>query len=193
MSRASPFATSRSEARRGLLRDDRGLAAVEFALILPLLMLLLLGVYETSRLIMVNQKLQNSSFILADLVARDKTITEDDVTNIFLAIRTLIEPFDFAEAGTVILTSVGAPSDDNPRVNWQRVGAGSLAVASAVGVPGGAAALPDELSIRADETIIVAEVAFQFAPSFGFVLEPHTIRKMSYHKPRLGTLDSVAP
>jgi Flp pilus assembly protein TadG len=198
MSRASPSETSRSE--RGLRRrlrrlagDERGLSAVEFALLLPMLILLTLGVFETARLIMLNQKLQNSAFIMADLLARDRTITENDIANIFEAIETLIQPFDFENAGTVILTSVGATAPDAPFVNWQRVGAGGLAAASAVGATGEAAAIPATLSIRADETILVSEVFFTFEPFLGFVLEPATIRKVSYYKPRLGTLETVLP
>jgi Flp pilus assembly pilin Flp len=178
---------------RRLWRDRSGISATEFALILPVLFLLSIGTFEVSRFIMVNQKLQNGGFILADLVARDRTISEDQLVNIFLAIGNLIQPFPFDTRGTVILTSVGAVVDDTPFVNWQRTGAGGLAAASEVGLPGQAATLPDDLPIRANETIIVAEVYFDYEPVFWMPLDNRVIRKVAYYKPRLGTLETVLP
>jgi Flp pilus assembly protein TadG len=202
MCRAWRSATSRSEpAPRGgrrparrLLGDERGASAVEFAFLLPLLVALTFGVFEAARLIMLNQKLQNSAYIMADLLARDRTISENDIANIFQAIETLIEPFDFATGGRVYLTSVASPAADNtPVVSWQRVGAGDFAVTSGVGAPGGPADLPAGLDLLRGETVLVSEVLFSFEPFFGLVLRPTTIRKTSYHKPRLGTLETVTP
>lgn len=177
-----------------LARDIRGVTATEFALILPILMLLSIGTFETSRLIMLNQKLQNGTFILADLVARDRTIDEESLGNIFLALGSLIEPFEFDDNGTAILSSIGAAADDDPRLNWQRRGAGSLDAASSFGSePGEPVPLPETLTLDADETLIAAEVFFSYEPFFGLTARQHILRKVSFHKPRLGTLETVQP
>ena len=158
-----------------LARDRRGIAATEFALIL------------------LTQKLQGGAFILADLTARDRTLSEGQLANIFLAIDNIIQPFDFDADGRAIVSSVGVNAANKPVVNWQRLGSGELTATSEVGTQGALATLPDDLSIAAGETIIAAEVFYSFEPLFGIGLSPRVIHKVSYYKPRLGTLDSLLP
>jgi Flp pilus assembly protein TadG len=176
-----------------LRRDIRGVAAAEFALLLPILILFGAGTIEYSRLILLTQKLQSGSFLLADLTARDRTLSEDQLTNIFLAIDNVIQPFDFAASGRAIVTSIGVDAADDPVVNWQRAGSGALAATSDIGAEGGAAALPPDLPIAAGETIIATEVFFAFEPIFPLGPTPRTIRRVAYFKPRLGSLDSLLP
>ena len=103
-----------------LLACDRGVSAMEFALILPILVMFSAGTIEYSRLILLTQKLQSGAFILADLTARDKTLSTEQLGHIFLAIDQIVRPFEFAGNGHAIVTSLGA--DDGRRA------AGQLAV-----------------------------------------------------------------
>ncbi len=177
---------------RRLWRDRRAVSAVEFALILPVLVMFSAGTIEYSRLILVTQKLQSGAFLLADLTARDETVKTADMANIFLAIGEVVKPFDFAGAGRAIVSSVGAAEDDKPTLNWQCPGSGTLAATSLVGtVVGKAVALPAGLAIRKGETIIAAEVYYAFKPLFGIGLAPRTIRRVAFFKPRLGDLASL--
>jgi Flp pilus assembly protein TadG len=176
-----------------LWRDDRGFAAAEFGLILPILVMFSAGTIEYSRLILLTQKLQSGSFILADLTARDRTLSEDQLDNIFLAIDNIVQPFEFDVEGKAIVTSVGVNSSNQPIVNWQRSGSGTLTATSELGSEGGTATLPPDLDIVEGETIIAAEVYYNFEPLFGIGLSPRVIRKVSYYKPRLGSLDTLEP
>jgi Flp pilus assembly protein TadG len=106
-----------------LARDVRGVAATEFALLLPILVMFGAGTIEYSRLILLTQKLQSGSFILADLTARDKTLSEAQLQNIFLAIDQVIQPFDFAANGLAIVSSVGVDASAGSataRARWSR-------------------------------------------------------------------------
>ena len=176
-----------------LWRDDRGFSAAEFGLLLPILLMFSAGTIEYSRLILLTQKLQSSSFILADLTARDKTLSEEQLENIFLAIDNIVQPFEFADEGKAIVSSVGVDSSDQTVINWQRSGSGALTATSELGSEGGTADLPDDLDIREGETIIAAEVFFNFEPIFGIGLAPRVLHKVAFYKPRLGTLDTLEP
>jgi hypothetical protein len=178
---------------RRLRRDTRAVSALEFALILPILVMFSAGLVEFGRLILLTQKLQNGAFILADLAARDKTLSEGQVDDLFLALGDLVEPFDIAAEGRAIVTGVMGDVNDDPLIMWQREGAGSLDADSSLGDEGEFADLPDELSISEGETIIVAEVFYAFEPLFGLNTSARTLRKVSYFKPRLGTLDALLP
>ena len=165
----------------------------EFALIVPVLFVLAVGVIEAGRLILLTQKLQSGSFILADLAARDKTLSEEQLDNIFLALNNIIEPFEFDDAGTAFVTSIAGQAGGDPIIRWQRQGAGLLAETSRVGVDGGAAALPDELTLTDDETLIVAEVFFEYEPFIRIATTGQVLRRVAYFKPRLGTLTTLSP
>lgn len=68
---------------RALWRDRRGVSALEFALVAPFLVLLAAGTIEFGRMMLLTQKLQNASFLFADLAARDKTLSEGKLDDIF--------------------------------------------------------------------------------------------------------------
>lgn len=182
--------------RLGLLgrirRDTRGFSAAEFALVLPILVLFSVGTVEYSRLIMLTQKLQSGSFLLADLTARDKTLSTAQLGNIFLAIDQVVQPFPFAESGTAIVTSIGVDASGDPEVNWQCGGAGALAADSQIGDGAGdAAVLPEDLDLGSGETLIAAEIYYAYEPLFGLGPAARVIRRTAYFKPRLGDLSTM--
>jgi hypothetical protein len=135
---------------RGLIsrlrHDVDGVSAMEFALILPLLVMFSAGTIEYSRLILATQKLQSGAFTLADLTARydDDDMNAERLADIFLAIGQVVQPFDFAADGRAILTSIGADEDDDPFVQDQCVGSAELDATSEIGELGEAATLPDD-------------------------------------------------
>jgi hypothetical protein len=176
-----------------LRRDQRGFSAAEFALVLPILVILSVGTVEYSRLILLTQKLQSGAFLLADLSARDRTLSTGQLANIFLAIDQVIAPFEFAEAGRALVTSIGVDTDDDPVVNWQCAGGGDLEAPSRLGEGAGeAATLPDDLELSPGETIIAAEVFYAYAPLFGLGPDARVIRRAAFYKPRLGDLTTMA-
>jgi hypothetical protein len=175
-----------------LLACDRGVSAMEFALILPILVMFSAGTIEYSRLILLTQKLQSGAFILADLTARDKTLSTEQLGHIFLAIDQVVRPFEFAGNGHAIVTSLGADDDDELLVNWQCGGAGTLDVESKlVEEDGDVLELPGDLTLQHGETIIAAEVFFDFDPLFDIGLSPRVIHRFAFYKPRLGELTTL--
>jgi hypothetical protein len=176
----------------GTLRDGRGVSAMEFALVLPILVLFSVGTVEYSRLILLTQKLQSGSFILADLTARDKTLESERLGDIFLAVDQVIAPFEFVESGRAIVTSIGRKPDEEPEVNWQCAGGGALETDSHIGIGAGASVeLPDQLAIATGETVIAAELFYAYEPLFGLGPSSRVIRRTAFFKPRLGELSTM--
>ena len=172
---------------------NRGTSAVEFALILPVLVMFSAGTIEYIRPVLLTHKLQSGAFILADLTARDKTLSTDHLGDIFLAIDQVIRPFEFSGNGHAIVTSLGADADDVPIVNWQCGGAGTLDVESElVDEDGELIELPGDITLSHGETVIAAEVFFDFEPLFGVGLDRRVIHRFAFYKPRLGELTSLA-
>ncbi len=178
---------------RSLRSDASGMSAVEFALMMPIFMVLGAGIIDFGRLILISQKLQSGTFIVADLAARDKTLTEDQVDDIFLALGNIVEPFSLTTRGTAYVTSVVGVAGTDPEVSWQRGGAGGLVEPSQIGVEGGIATIPATLALGDGENLIVSEVFYDYEPIFGISFGADVLRRVAYYRPRLGSLATLAP
>lgn len=178
---------------RRIWTDRRGLSALEFALFLPVVATIIVGVIEFGRQILVTQKLQNAAFAVADLTARDDTLTEGQLADIFVALDLLMQPFTFGPRGTAFVSLVRMNASGQPGVVWQRRGSGTLSAASALGAQGGSATLPATFALARDETVIAVEVVYAYQPLFGPGSLSRTFRHQAFLRPRTGTLDTIAP
>lgn len=173
-------------------RDRRGATLVEFAFVVPVLTFITLASIEIGRYALLNQKLTNAATSLAELAARDGSITAAQLDSMFAIVPNLTQPYDFEDNGLAIVTAVIAEVDDAPEIAWQRSGGGAYVATSNIGtVVGGSATIPADLPARAGDTIIAAEVVFQFHPLFDILLSQQTLRKSAYVRPRIGTLDTL--
>jgi Flp pilus assembly protein TadG len=90
------FALLAACARRPLrrfLRDKRGVSAVEFAMLLPLMVTLYIGGVEVSQAIAVDRKVTLVARTLGDLVAQSTTVNAADMTNILNAASSVVQPY----------------------------------------------------------------------------------------------------
>ncbi|MEM8947830.1 MAG: TadE/TadG family type IV pilus assembly protein [Pseudomonadota bacterium] len=171
---------------------DRGNVVVEFALALPVLLLMLLASAELGRYVLLNQKIDRVAITMSDLVARAETISETELDDIFNAAAHVAEPFDLSSSGRVVISSVTNDDGEGATIAWQRSGAGSFLKASEVGTEGESADLPADFDVREGETAIISEVFFDFEPFLSeLIVSPRVIYRRAHHRPRLGTLDSV--
>lgn len=172
-------------------QDRRGATLVEFAFVVPILTFITLASIEIGRYALLNQKLSNAATSLAELAARDGSISIAQLDSMFAIVPNLTEPYNFTNDGVAIVSAIIAPVDDAPEVAWQRSGGGTLVASSNIGTPGGSATIPSDLPTRAGDTIIAAEVVFDFHPLFNILLSEKTMRKATYVRPRIGTLDTI--
>lgn len=75
-------------------RDQRALAATEFALIFPILFMMLLGTVELGNGIMANQKTIMASQVVSDLITRSEAVTAAQLSEAKAAGRLALDPFD---------------------------------------------------------------------------------------------------
>src|SRR2546423_11767444 len=78
------------------LADGRGLSAVEFALLLPLMLTLYLGTVEVANGVAADRKVAITARTVADLASRMTTISNTDMTNILGASSAVIAPYSVA-------------------------------------------------------------------------------------------------
>ena len=180
--------------RSALGRCAAGNVAVEFALAVPVLLFLMMGSAEMARYVLLHQKLDRVATTVSDLVSRAETISESQVVDIFTAVDQVAEPFDFADLGLVIVSSVTNPDGTGPVIAWQRSGGGAYSATSALGVQGATPVLPTGFVVREGETAIISEVYYDFTPFLSeLIVAPQVIYRTARNRPRLGSLDTIEP
>jgi hypothetical protein len=162
---------------RGLRYNERGMSAVEFALIAPLLIILYLGAIEVSLLMEVDRRVTQTSASLGDLTARLSTVTDSDMTEMFAAAKVLMEPYD-ANAAQMRITSIVDTGNGLPEVAW------SDAHNMSAYVKGTRITMPAGI-MPASGSIIMAEVNYDYDSQFGYIFSTSkTVSDKFYLRPR---------
>lgn len=78
----SPSDSSRG---RGVFNDRRGVAAVEFALIFPIMATLLAGMISVVSFVQTTMTTKNAAYTIVDLVGRCRSVSDADVKDYFSA------------------------------------------------------------------------------------------------------------
>ncbi len=182
---------------RRFIHGRDGVAIVDFALVVPVLVFLLLGSMEVGRYVLLNQKLSRVAISTSDLMSQAKHAVVADVNQIFAAAEYTMSPFELGDDGLVFITSVSTDDSDpvEPEIAWQMSGGGTGTFTSQVGtVEGTPATLPGTFEMEENQNIIIAEVFYTYEPFFfGQVIEPKTIRQIGLHYPRLRPLHDLIP
>lgn len=177
------------------LRDDRrGALIVEFVFVLPILVTLAAGGFEVVRLAIIHQKMDRTAMSAADLTSRVQSISEDMITDVFEAARATMEPYEIGTEGTVIVTNISVDGANPAQVNWQRRTAGGPSEVSKFGEEGDDAALPAGFTLEDGESVIIAEVFFDYEPlMFAEFAAGNTLYHRAFFRPRLSDLSSIEP
>jgi Flp pilus assembly protein TadG len=171
-------------------RDQRGIAAVEFAVLATALTFALLGGTELSRYTLMHQKMDRVSASVSNMVAQSSTMKAIDFTNMWGAAKQMAKPFDFDGLNSkVIISFIVAETDTTYRVQWQRSGAGTMSQSSQLGTEGGLATMPTGVTMKQGDTIVAVEVyALYKAFVFPELIGTSVIYHRSFDQPRLTDL-----
>ncbi len=164
-------------------RDGRGTAAVEFAFVAPLMILLYCGLAELTQGMMADRRASHVASTIGDLVAQETQVKQSDMDDVFKVGQAVIAPFP---AGTLSMrvTSVVANSSGTPQVSWSK-SSGSALTALAAGAT--VSGLPTGL-IAANESVVMAEVRYTYTSALQKALPSTlTFNEKYYLKPRKGS------
>jgi Flp pilus assembly pilin Flp len=178
---------------RKLRQDNRGVAAIEFALLLPMLIALLIGCVEVTFKIWSTQKAEKLAVTLSDVIAQSTAVTGSDLESLIGAVDKIMDPFPFGDdEGKIIISSLYVPQDEEVAVvNWQCSfpSSGGLTAASEFGVKGGDADLPAGFTLAEKDNVIVTEIFYRYTPiAPGYLFDESIIYRRALFKPRLALL-----
>ena len=119
---------------RKLRRNCSGVAMIEFAFALPIILLMGLGGTELAHMAIARERVDQIAMLVADNAARVRdTIDENDVNDIMTGAKLVGQSIDFGAHGRIILSNVqNNPTNTGQWIRWQRC-AGAKNVSSSYG------------------------------------------------------------
>lgn len=161
---------------RNFGRDERGVAAVEFAFILPIMVMMYFAVAELSLGIQASRKVNTTTSAVGDLVAQAEKITTTEVNAIFEAADAVMQPLD--DTAEIRVTSLWMDQDGDIEVRWSRARNTTPHACDATIAP------PDAV-LSPGQSVIMAEVSYDYDPPIGHVITGTiTMEEVFYLRPR---------
>lgn len=176
-------------------RAQAGVAAVEFALILPIMLLVYVGTIEASSLISMDRKVQSASGAIGDLVARSNgTITGAELADYIGAAGGILTPFSPTPL-VQIVTQVRLNPDGSATVDWSRGYVGQIRAPLRDHAANSPYTLPAEIvAIAREGYVIVSEARYAYTPLYGIVFDQAVnLYRENFFLPRFNDRIQVQP
>lgn len=138
-------------------RDERGVSAVEFALLAPLMIMLYFGLVEISDGVAAGRKVSLTAAALANLTAQVTTISSSQMQDILDASTSIIAPYNAAKL-TVAVACISIDANKKATVMWN--------------VPSGKTVnptVPTDLLVP-NSQLIYAQANYAYTPIVGYTL-----------------------
>lgn len=176
---------------RGLRRDRRGVALLEFAFVLPILILMCLTGAELTHYITTKMRISQLALQLSDDAARigsgtrlsAKKITEADINDIFTGAQMQSSELDLKTNGRVVLSSLEPMANPNTgnkyKITWQRCFGNKTSYAPTYGTAGqtnlsGMGPAGRQVTVQDDNATMFVEVYYDYTPLVALSRAPST-------------------
>jgi Flp pilus assembly protein TadG len=164
--------TGRGNIFRRFVASRRAVAGIEFAMILPLLLALLLGFFDAGTAVAIYTKTRFATSTLAELTNQYTTIHDADMTQILGATSVVLAPY----SSTPVTTSIS-------QIAISATGAATVSWSNTL-TPGKSFPLPANLAVKSSY-LIYAQVSYTYTPAFSYFLSgPITLSDNLYVSPR---------
>ena len=173
-----------------LAADRRGIAAVEFALILPVLLLLLLGSVDLMNWLEHWFRVEQTASAVANFVAQADAV---DTASFFVMADDVAQPLTVSGSNGATIISCIADTAGNSVIAWQYSSSTNPAYPSHFGHAGGKPSLPQGYALASGERVIVAEIynggkPWNLSASFFPSSTVNALYSYAMYQPRLAPL-----
>jgi Flp pilus assembly protein TadG len=150
---------------RKLWADVRAVAATEFAIVLPFMLVLWVGGVELGDGLAISVKVSETAHSVADLVSRNACVTTSTLDTMLGASSATIAPYASGNA-SIVVSEVSTDASGKATVTWSRALNGTarqpnspMTLPAALGTPS-----PPNISL------ILGEVTYQYTPNLGYTI-----------------------
>jgi Flp pilus assembly protein TadG len=140
--------------------DRRGVSAVEFALLAPVMITLYVGCAEVSDGVGADRKVTMTAAALANLTAQASTISTSDMTNIMDATSAIIAPYSTTQL-SITVSCISIDASKNATVKWSVTRGGTAR--------SGSITIPSALAV-ANSQLVFGEASYQYRPTIGYTV-----------------------
>jgi Flp pilus assembly protein TadG len=189
----------RLEAAR-LFSDSSGIAATEFAVIVPLMLVLFFGTVEFSSGVAVDRKVTLTARTLSDLTSQAPSsvpnavwagVDDNYLQNVFTASIAIVKPYSVVPT-TAQISEIYVDSSRNAKIQWSRAAtigsdtATQATLAASTHNPGDPITTVPAQLLVAQTYLILSEVSYLYTPlGIGYVMKSNvTLSDRSYSRPR---------
>jgi Flp pilus assembly protein TadG len=150
---------------RDFVRDNRGAAALEFALIVPVMVTMIFGAIEVSELVGADRRVKNMAAAVADVVARDVRVTNTEVNDVLGSAGQLMFPLATTGVG-IRISSVRMTTPGSGEVLWSDAnGMAAHAIGATIAIPRAPSS-----NICPGQSVLIADAQYTYRNPVGFVL-----------------------
>jgi Flp pilus assembly protein TadG len=158
-------------------RAQSGMAAVEFAMVLPAMLALVFGSIEVTNALVCKGDVTNTASTAADLIAQETKVTDADLNNVYASLGALLYPYP-TSATQVKITSIIDDGQGGAKVAWSKAqNATPYSTGQSMTVPAGL--------ITSGGSVIYAEITYPYTSPFTYIIHsPITMTNAYYSHPR---------
>ena len=175
---------------RDFVADTRALGATEFAVIVPLMLVMFFGTIEFSSAVAIDRKVTLFARTLSDLTSQSMTLTDSDMQNTFTASISIVMPYD-ASLVKGSISQIYIDASSIATVQWSKAGTIASGATQATLATSGRKAgdkvtgeIPATLLVPSTY-LILSEASYTYQPTVGYVLKSSIpLRDLSYTRPR---------
>jgi Flp pilus assembly protein TadG len=150
-------------AATALAYDGRGVAAIEFAMLVPIMLVLFFGTVEFSSGVAVNRKVTLMARTFSDLVSQNFSVTSTQLSGYFAADSAIMTPYDSTPTQAVIAELYVDPATLTAKVQWSFGYPTGVVTPPAVGT---IVTLPSNGALAVSGTyLIYSKITYQFKPA----------------------------
>jgi len=174
-----------------LIEDRSGMAAIEFAFVVPLMLVMFFGTVELSSGVAVDRKVTLVARTLSDLTSQSTSVMDNDLKNFFTASYGILSPYPATPAQATI-SEIYINSSKVAKIQWSKAATVSQSGSTVTAVlansshnPGDTVAIPTSLAV-ADTYLIWSEVSYLYTPAVGYVMGKAgvTLTDKTFTRPR---------
>jgi Flp pilus assembly protein TadG len=171
-----------------MLKDRSGIAATEFAVVVPIMLMMFFGTIEFSSGVAVDRKVTLMARTLSDLTSQSTTATDCTLTNSFSASTGILTPYSPTPTVAKVSELLIDPTTLVAKVQWSRsatINSSGVVVLGSGRTVNSVVAIPTALAV-AGSYVIWSEVSYLYTPTVGYVMAPAgiTLSDVAYTRPR---------
>lgn len=178
--------------RRRLARSvfgcRQGVVAIEFALIVPVMLAMFAGLTEICEVLSAERRINQIAVATADLVAQDESVSTSAMTDIYAADTAIIAPYDSSSL-KILTCAIYVDSSGKEVVRWCK-GLNDTALSAGTASP----VTVDAALMASSEDMVVVRVNYAFSSPFTSLLALHaqySLGRTYFERPRVSSTITV--